>query len=162
MSHTSDSECPVCNWLFESDLRSGIEDLMAHHKFRRPQYLLNLMDQVGAVEATRTLVSRTELSAHRSSAPLTFRRRFIQHLSNTRGRQRSFAQVWTPPLTREYRPPPFVHMRRKRICKQGVVGSSPIVSTRCHFHNVLPGRWPVLASLCQPSQMPLFKPSTVS
>ncbi len=35
---------------------------MAHHKFRRPQYLLNLMDQVGAVEATRTLVSRTELS----------------------------------------------------------------------------------------------------
>jgi hypothetical protein len=48
--------------LFESELRAGIDDLINNHKFRRPQYLLNQIDRVGAVEATRKLVSSVEPS----------------------------------------------------------------------------------------------------
>ncbi len=62
VSHTNDSDCPTCCLQFENDLRVGINDLISNNKFRRPQYLLNQMDQLGVVVATRRLVSNVELS----------------------------------------------------------------------------------------------------
>lgn len=60
--HTFSSDCTTCHDQFSFDLMSGIDDLVAHHHFRRPQYALNLVNEIGAVEATRQLVAARQLS----------------------------------------------------------------------------------------------------
>ena len=57
MSHTFDADCETCHSEFESQLRAGIDRDVAKGILRnRPAYLLQRITEVGAVEATRTLV----------------------------------------------------------------------------------------------------------
>jgi hypothetical protein len=53
----------------------------------------------------------------------------MAHSWRIRSRTHSSAGVRIVPLTSRSRSSPFAVVRIGRICKQGVVGSSPIVST---------------------------------
>ena len=53
----------------------------------------------------------------------------MDHLCTIRSRPHLFANIRTSGLICRNGPSPFAVVRRGRLCKQGVVGSSPIVST---------------------------------
>ena len=55
----------------------------------------------------------------------------IEHLSNIACHSLLFATDREAALIRRSRSPSFATVQAGRICKQGVVGSSPIVSTLC-------------------------------
>jgi len=61
-SHTLTSDCTTCHDHYSFDLLTGIDELVTTYRFRRPQYLLNLVNEIGAVEATRQLVAERQLS----------------------------------------------------------------------------------------------------
>src|SRR5262249_7932279 len=74
----------------------------------------------------------------RPSALYTTRMHSIPRASRERRPSLSSVVVQSPALTCRYAPPMFTEIRPIWLRNVEVVGSSPITSTRCHYHNDLP------------------------
>jgi len=87
-------------------------------------------DQLDGVETDEHGGDRPELTWNRSESVSVRASAAVAHFWTIRSRSHAFVGVQIAPLISRNGSSAFAIIRVGRVCKQGVVGSSPIVSTK--------------------------------